>query len=95
VSENDTLTGREIDDLVFAPGLSTATAVTDISGRGVGMDIVRHNSEELGGTCMLQSEPGRGTTFSLEFALDPAVVGRAPGLRSGTTEPRTSDTPRR
>ncbi len=60
--------------LVFAAGLSTAPAVSDLSGRGVGMDVVRNNLAELGGTVAVFSEPGQGTRFRLELPLTLAVT---------------------
>ena len=58
---------EEVFELLFAPGLSTAEKVTDISGRGVGMDVVRRNVVELGGDISITSELGKGTTFSLQL----------------------------
>jgi two-component system chemotaxis sensor kinase CheA len=54
-------------DLVFAPGFSTAETVTDLSGRGVGMDVVRRNVERLGGSARIATRPGHGTTVSLKL----------------------------
>jgi two-component system chemotaxis sensor kinase CheA len=65
---------REIVDLVFRPGFSTAAAVTNVSGRGVGMDVVRTNVEAIGGTVDLQSTPGAGTTIRLRIPLTLAIV---------------------
>ncbi len=65
---------QEIDELIFAAGLSTAAAVTDVSGRGVGMDVVRRNVETLGGRITVDSEPGRGCRFTLALPLTLAVV---------------------
>jgi two-component system chemotaxis sensor kinase CheA len=56
------LTDEQIHDLVFLPGFSTTAQATEISGRGVGMDVVRRNISELGGSVELRSEPGKGTT---------------------------------
>lgn len=64
----------EIDALIFHPGLSTADAVTDVSGRGVGMDVVKQNVEALGGRIMVMSEPGRGSRFTLLLPLTLAVM---------------------
>jgi two-component system chemotaxis sensor kinase CheA len=61
-------------DLIFTPGLSTARAVTEISGRGVGMDIVRANVERLGGTVQVQSMPGQGTLLLLEVPLTLSII---------------------
>lgn len=64
----------EIDDLIFAPGFSTAKAVTDVSGRGVGMDVVRRNINNLGGRINVQSVLGKGTRFTLTIPLTLAVL---------------------
>ena len=68
------LSEEEIDDLIFAPGFSTAAAVTDVSGRGVGMDVVRRNIVNLGGRIQVQTTPGRGTRFTLVIPLTLAVL---------------------
>ncbi|HVE26244.1 MAG TPA: chemotaxis protein CheA, partial [Sporichthya sp.] len=65
---------REIADLVFRPGFSTATAVSNISGRGVGMDVVRTNIEKIGGTVDLVSEVGVGTTVRVRIPLTLAII---------------------
>jgi two-component system chemotaxis sensor kinase CheA len=65
---------RDIYNLIFEPGFSTAKTVTDISGRGVGMDVVRRNVEELRGTCEIQSEPGKGSVFSIKLPLTLAII---------------------
>ncbi len=65
---------REIVNLVFAPGFSTAEAVSDISGRGVGMDVVRSNTEKLGGHVELESQVGQGTTVVLRLPLTLAII---------------------
>jgi len=72
--EADTMTDNQIHRLVFAAGLSTAAAVTSISGRGVGMDVVRSNIEQIGGTIDLKSEDGKGTTFKIKIPLTLAIV---------------------
>lgn len=64
----------ELLELIFQPGLSTADAVSAISGRGVGMDIVRSNVERIGGTIEVESEPGRGTTLSLLVPLTLTII---------------------
>lgn len=68
------LTERERLMLVCLPGLSTATDVTDISGRGVGMDAVKRAVEQVGGTIEIETRPGRGTTFRLALPLTVAMV---------------------
>jgi two-component system chemotaxis sensor kinase CheA len=65
---------KEIFNLIFAPGFSTAEVVTDISGRGVGMDVVRRNIENLRGKIEIQSTPGQGTTISICLPLTLAII---------------------
>ncbi len=76
---------REIRSLIFLPGFSTADAVTDISGRGVGMDVVKTNIEKIGGTIDLESTLGVGTTVRLNIpltlAIIPALLVKASGER--------------
>jgi two-component system chemotaxis sensor kinase CheA len=69
-----TLTRREILDLIFLPGFSTAERVSDVSGRGVGMDVVRTNLERMNGLVEIDSEPGRGTTVTLRLPLTLAIL---------------------
>jgi two-component system chemotaxis sensor kinase CheA len=64
----------EICNFIFVPGFSTAARVTSISGRGVGMDVVRANIEQIGGTVDLQSVPGAGTKFTIKIPLTLAIV---------------------
>ncbi len=64
----------EICNFIFMPGFSTAAKVTSISGRGVGMDVVRNNIEQIGGTVDLKSMPGAGTTFTIKIPLTLAIV---------------------
>lgn len=61
-------------DLIFLPGLSTAAAVTSLSGRGVGMDVVRTNIEQIGGKVSIHSEPGAGTTVRMRIPLTLAIM---------------------
>lgn len=68
------LSDHEATDLIFAPGFSTAAAVSDVSGRGVGMDIVRTNIEKLGGSVEVRSTPGKGSSFFLRLPLTLAIV---------------------
>lgn len=63
---------QQIQNLVFQPGLSTAQRVTSVSGRGVGMDVVRTNIQAIGGSVTVTSETGRGTTFKIVFPAPPA-----------------------
>jgi two-component system chemotaxis sensor kinase CheA len=65
---------REAIQLIFHPGLSTAEQVTDVSGRGVGMDVVRTNIQQLGGQIDLESEVGRGTTVRIRLPLTLAII---------------------
>jgi len=73
-SEAASLSHDEIIDLIFASGLSTARKVTDISGRGVGMDIVRNNIEQLNGSILVETWNGRGTQFQIILPLTLAIV---------------------
>ncbi len=70
----DRLPEREIYNLIFAPGFSTAEQVSSVSGRGVGMDVVRSNIEKVGGVVDLESEEGKGTTLRLRIPLTLAIV---------------------
>ena len=72
--ESHRLTDRQVVQYIFHPGLSTAETVTDISGRGVGMDIVKSRIEALNGTVDVRSEPGRGTTFTIRLPLTLAIM---------------------
>jgi two-component system chemotaxis sensor kinase CheA len=74
VGPNDTLTDAEVYELIFLPGFSTAEKTTDLSGRGVGMDVVRRNVKELGGKVDVRSEPGRGSRFTITLPLTLAIV---------------------
>jgi len=67
------MTAGELRQLVFQPGLSTAAAVTRVSGRGVGMDVVKTNVERIGGSVEIDSEPGRGTICRLRVPRGPSV----------------------
>lgn len=68
------MTDQEAINLVFASGLSTASDVSDVSGRGVGMDIVKANIQRLGGMIDVQSRPGRGTRFTFRLPLTLAII---------------------
>lgn len=68
------LSDEEIDGLICAPGFSTAESISNISGRGVGMDVVRSNVEALGGRLEIHSVPGQGTTFSMALPLTLAIL---------------------
>jgi len=65
---------REALSLIFLPGLSTAEKVTNVSGRGVGMDVVKTNLEKIGGTVDIQSQPGKGTTLKIKIPLTLAII---------------------
>ncbi len=83
--ESQTLSDREIFDLVFLPGFSTAKKVTDVSGRGVGMDVVKRTIEDLRGNIEIFSEQGKGSTFSLRLPLTLAIID---GMLVGIGEER-------
>ncbi|HWA16650.1 MAG TPA: chemotaxis protein CheA, partial [Gemmatimonadales bacterium] len=68
------LSDREAVNLIFAPGFSTAEQVSNISGRGVGMDVVKTNIEKIGGTVDIQTELGRGTTLKIKIPLTLAII---------------------
>jgi len=68
------LTEKQILELIFAPGFSTADQVSDVSGRGVGMDVVKTNIEKLGGSVSLDSKPDHGTTVNLKLPLTLAII---------------------
>ncbi|MDP7248523.1 MAG: chemotaxis protein CheA [Planctomycetota bacterium] len=72
--EAASLTDREILELLFRPGFTTAEQVTNISGRGVGMDVVRTNIEQVGGTLDIQSQAGQGTTLRIKIPLTLAII---------------------
>jgi two-component system chemotaxis sensor kinase CheA len=74
VKEGAVLGDREIFALIFEPGFSTAKQVTDVSGRGVGMDVVRRNVEELRGAIEISSTPGRGSVFRFKLPLTLAII---------------------
>ena len=74
VSPEATLSEEEINNLIFLPGFSTAEKVSDISGRGVGMDVVRRNIQDVGGRISLKSDRGRGMTIQLALPLTLAVM---------------------
>jgi two-component system chemotaxis sensor kinase CheA len=65
---------REALNLIFLPGLSTAEKITNVSGRGVGMDVVKTNLEKIGGTIDIQSQLGRGTTLKIKIPLTLAII---------------------
>lgn len=74
VPENNSLTPEEIHNLIFLPGFSTAEAVSDISGRGVGMDVVRRNIQALNGSIEVKSQRNVGSTFIIRLPLTLAIL---------------------
>jgi two-component system chemotaxis sensor kinase CheA len=74
IPTNAQLTDEEIDNLIFLPGFSTASTISDISGRGVGMDVVKRSIQALGGRVSITSRPGEGSTFTLSLPLTLAVL---------------------
>ncbi|SOY57721.1 chemotaxis protein CheA [Cupriavidus taiwanensis] len=71
---SETITDEEVWQLIFAPGFSTAEVVTDVSGRGVGMDVVKRNIQEMGGHVQISSRPGLGTTIRIVLPLTLAIL---------------------
>jgi two-component system chemotaxis sensor kinase CheA len=74
VSANDDLSKAQILNLIFQPGFSTAEVISDVSGRGVGMDVVKQNITDLGGTVEVWSEKGVGSSFTLRLPLTLAIL---------------------
>ena len=74
IGSDEQLSDEKIYDLIFQPGFSTAEQLSDISGRGVGMDVVRRNIRELGGNIDVTSEEGNGTTFTIRLPLTLAIL---------------------
>ena len=74
IRDDESLDEEAIFELIFAPGFSTAEQVTDLSGRGVGMDVVRRNIEKMRGTVEIQSVVDRGTTFTISLPLTLAII---------------------
>jgi two-component system chemotaxis sensor kinase CheA len=74
VGANDLLTDAQACELIFMPGFSTAETTTDVSGRGVGLDVVRRNVKELGGTIEVKNDPGKGARFVITLPLTLAIV---------------------
>jgi two-component system chemotaxis sensor kinase CheA len=70
----DRMSDQEAVQLIFAPGLSTAETISDVSGRGVGMDVVRANVEKINGSVEVQTRKGHGTTFTIRLPLTLAIV---------------------
>jgi two-component system chemotaxis sensor kinase CheA len=74
IAADANLTDEEIDNLIFMPGFSTADKISDISGRGVGMDVVKRSIQALGGRISISSRPGLGSTFTMSLPLTLAVL---------------------
>ena len=74
VAADARLNEAEIFSLILAPGFSTAREITDVSGRGVGMDVVKRNVESLRGTIEIDSQPGAGSTVTLRLPLTLAII---------------------
>ena len=74
VGDDEQLSDKQAHDLIFHPGLSTAEEVSDVSGRGVGMDVVKRNINDLGGMIEVVSELGKGTTFRIRLPLTLAIL---------------------
>jgi two-component system chemotaxis sensor kinase CheA len=74
IGVDEKLSTQQIHELIFQPGFSTAEQVSDVSGRGVGMDVVRRNILELGGSIEIESEPGRGTGMVIRLPLTLAIL---------------------
>jgi two-component system, chemotaxis family, sensor kinase CheA len=85
IGANAQLTDDEIDNLIFLPGFSTAAKISDISGRGVGMDVVRRSVQAMGGRISIVSRPGEGSTFTLSLPLTLAVLDGMVIKTSGQT----------
>lgn len=84
-AEPEKMSDQELFRLIFEPGFSTAKVVTDLSGRGVGMDVVRRNIEALRGTVGIDSKPGEGTRFTIRVPLTLAIIdGFVVGVSSET-----------
>ncbi len=85
------ISDREAINLIFLPGFSTAEKVTNLSGRGVGMDVVKNNIERIGGTIDVHTEPAKGTTLQvkipLTLAIIPALIVRCAGERFAIPQP--------
>lgn len=74
ISADDRLSDREIIELIFTPGFSTAEVVSDVSGRGVGMDVVKRNITRLKGVFDVDTAPGQGTRFTIKLPLTLAII---------------------
>jgi two-component system chemotaxis sensor kinase CheA len=85
IKEGEDMTDERVYNLIFAPGFSTADAVSDVSGRGVGMDVVRRNIRDLGGNVTITSEPGEGSEVTIRLPLTLAILdGQLASLQDQT-----------
>ena len=85
IAPDAVLSDDQVDNLIFLPGFSTASVVSDISGRGVGMDVVRRSIQALGGRISISSVPGKGSTFTLSLPLTLAVLDGMVTTAAGQT----------
>ncbi|MGN6229467.1 MAG: chemotaxis protein CheA [Dyella sp.] len=74
ISSGEGMSDEAVAELIFQPGFSTAAVTTDLSGRGVGMDVVRRNVADLGGTVTIRSTPGKGSVFTIVLPLTLAII---------------------
>ncbi len=74
IADNAQLSDEEIDNLIFLPGFSTRNEISELSGRGVGMDVVKRSIQALGGRVSISSQPGKGSLFTLSLPLTLAVL---------------------
>ncbi|MBP1473713.1 chemotaxis protein CheA [Frateuria sp. MAH-13] len=85
IKSGDGLSDEAVGDLIFQPGFSTAEVTTDLSGRGVGMDVVRRNVSDLGGSVVVRSKPAQGSVFTITLPLTLAIID---GLTAAVGEER-------
>jgi two-component system chemotaxis sensor kinase CheA len=85
IKSGEGLSEEAVGELIFQPGFSTATVTTDLSGRGVGMDVVRRNVSDLGGSVAIRSKPGQGSVFTITLPLTLAIID---GLTAAVGEER-------
>ncbi len=85
ISSGEGMSDEAVAELIFQPGFSTAAVTTDLSGRGVGMDVVRRNVSDLGGTVTIRSTPGKGSVFTIVLPLTLAIID---GLTAAVGEER-------
>ena len=83
INADEALTPEQMRSLIFLPGFSTAAKITDISGRGVGLDVVKQNIEKLNGSITVDSVPGQGTRFRIQLPLTLAILD-GPTVRVGS-----------